>query len=52
MKAFHNQIQRAFNVIQNEFQNLKRQTAEYEGNLLQIYNIDLTDVKTQNVFIL
>ena len=46
MKAFHNQVQRVFNVMQNGFQNLKKQTAKYEENLLQIYSIDLTDVKT------
>ena len=52
MRAFHNQVQRVSNIMQNGFQNLKRQTAEYEENLLQIYDIDLTDVKIQNVFIL
>ena len=52
MRAFHNQVQRASNVMQDGFQDLRRQTAEHEGDLLQIYGIDLADVKTQDVFML
>ena len=52
MRAFHNQVQRAFNIMQNGFQDLRKQTAEHEGKFLQIYGIDLADIKTQDVFLL
>ena len=52
MRDFHHHIQTAFDIMQTSFQDLGRQTAKYEGDLLQVYGVDLTDVKPEDVFVL